>query len=108
MGTTWKTTELSKKEIPLRGHSISPASSSSHPHALGPTVNRAREASRLPREMEPDIEVEQVRKDVSRNAPDRVLRDVGEYGVPEFGEEPGSDSCESVWEEVGSASCSLR
>lgn len=56
--------------------------------------------------MEPDVEVEQVRKDVPRDAPNRVLRNVGEHGVPELGEESCSDSCESVC--AISASSKLR
>jgi hypothetical protein len=42
--------------------------------------------------MEPDVEVQQVIENVSRDSSDRALCDLGEHGVPQLGEQPGTDS----------------
>lgn len=66
-------------------------------HALCTSVDRSRQASRLPRQVETDVETEQVSKHGPSDATDRALRDAGKDGVAEFGEEASADSGETVW-----------
>ena len=42
--------------------------------------------------MEPNVEIQQVRKDIASDPPDRPLGDIGKYRVAKLGEETGSDA----------------
>jgi len=64
--------------------------------SLSSAVNRPRQASRLPPQVEPDVEVEQVGKDGARDPTDGALRDVGKDCVAQLGEEAGADAGEAV------------
>lgn len=65
-------------------------------NALCASIDRSRQASRLPRQVETDIETEQVSKHGPSDAADRALRDAGKDGVAEFGKEAGADPGETV------------
>lgn len=96
VGTTWNSTELSKKEIPLHTTSVS-----NHRrrriHSLGTAIDSPRESTRLSRQVEPNVKIEQVRKDVPCDASNRVLGDTGKNGVAKLGEESCSYSGESIY-----------
>lgn len=51
---------------------------------LRPSINRPTQPSRLPRQMEIQVQAQQVVKNVAGHLPDRLLRDIGKYGVSEL------------------------
>lgn len=65
--------------------------------SLGTPVNGPRESTRLPRQVESNVEVEQVGEDVPCDASNRILGDTGKDGVTELGEESCSYSSESIY-----------
>lgn len=65
--------------------------------ALGSTVNRSRQTTGLPREVEVKIELEQVLEYISRDLADRLLRNTSEYSIAQFLEQCSPDPSNTVW-----------
>lgn len=64
---------------------------------LRPAVNRPTQAARLPREVEVEIQTQQMVKHIAGHPADRLLRDVREDGVPDLLEYSGSYAGDAVF-----------
>lgn len=94
VGTTWNTTELSKNEIPLyttqtsSNQSLLPAirllRNEKELDSLCTPIDSSRQSTSLPRQMKPNIQVQQMSENVSCDSSNRSLGDVCEYCVAKF------------------------
>ena len=75
------------------GHDVEQHAGEQEADALGAAIDRPRQAARLARQVEAEVEAEQVVKDVAGHLADGLLGDRGKDGIAQFLEGGGADPC---------------
>jgi hypothetical protein len=105
VGTTWKTTELSTKEIPLRERTANASDDRSvlaqnspraRDDALGASVDRPCQTASLARQVEAEVHREKVLKRLAGHLADRFLGNRRKKSVAQLGEQGRHDACGAV------------
>ena len=65
-------------------------------HTLGSPIDRPRESASLPREVELEVQIQQMLERLACDFANSGLADVGEYGVEQLAKERGSDASGAV------------